>query len=127
MSTENKNDMLVNVKTIVRGVHLPIGNNNDNNNNIYNNLSLKECYTWLKGWKAAPTHTVTGIEELHQQLLPTKIYHQKKSEVNTTDDIMCRMCGEKPACLAHVLAGCSVLAQTKYLSRHNAALKNTIL
>ena len=33
------------------------------------------------------------------------------------------MCGEKPECLAHVLAECSVLAQTKYLSRHNAALK----
>ena len=97
-------------------------------------LSLKECYTWLKGWKAAPTHThkgwkaapthtIAGIEELHQQLLPTKIHHQKKTGVNTTDDIMCRMCGEKPECLAHVLAGCSVLAQTKYLSRHNAALK----
>ena len=87
-------------------------------------LSLKECYTWLKGWKAAPTYTIAGIEELHQQLLPTKIYHQKKTGVNnTTDDIMCRMCGEKPECLAHVLAGCSVLAQTKYLIRHNAALK----
>ena len=36
---------------------------------------------------------------------------------------MCRMCGGKPECLAHVLAGCSVLAQTKYLSSHNAALK----
>ena len=86
-------------------------------------LSLKECYTWLKGWKAAPTHTIAGIEELHQQLLPTKIYHQKKTGFNTTDDIMCRMCGEKPESLAHVLAGCSVLAQTKYLSIHNAALK----
>ena len=43
--------------------------------------------------------------------------------VPTTDDIMCRMCGEKPESLAHVLAGCTVLAQTKYLSRHNAALK----
>lgn len=83
---------------------------------------MKECYTWLKGWKAAPTHTIAGIEELHQQLLPTKIYHQKKTGVNTTDDIMCRMCGEKPECLAHVLTGC-VLAQTKCLSRHNAALK----
>ena len=86
-------------------------------------LRLKECYTWLKGWKAAPTHTMAGIEELHQQLLPTKMYHQKKTGFNTTDDIMCRMCREKPECLAHVLAGCSVLAQTKYLSRHNAALK----
>ena len=86
-------------------------------------LSLKECYTWLKGWKAAPTQTIAGLEELHQQLVPTKIYHQKKTGVNTTDDIMCRMYGEKSECLAHVLAGCSVLAQTKYLSRHNAALK----
>ena len=86
-------------------------------------LSLKECYTWLKGWKAASTHTIAGIEELHHQLIPTKIYHQKKTGFNTTDDIMCRMCGEKPECLAHVLAGRSVLAQTKYLSRHNAAFK----
>ncbi|XP_015769818.1 PREDICTED: uncharacterized protein LOC107348309 [Acropora digitifera] len=75
--------------------------------------SLKECYTWLKGWKAAPTDTIAGIEELHQELLPTKIYHQKKTGFNTTDDIMCRMSGEKPECLAHVLAGCSVLARTK--------------
>ena len=29
----------------------------------------------------------------------------------------------KPECLAHVLARCRVLAQTKYFSRHNAALK----
>ena len=78
-------------------------------------LSLKECYTWLKGWKAAPTHTMAGIEEL-QQLLPIKIYHQKKT-------VDCRMCGEKPECLAHLLAGYSVLARRKYLSRRNAALK----
>ena len=57
-------------------------------------LGLKECYTCLKGWKATATHTIVGIEELHQQLLPTKIYHQKKTGVNTTDDTMCRMCGE---------------------------------
>ena len=30
-------------------------------------LSLKECYRWLKGWKAAPTHAIPGIEELQQQ------------------------------------------------------------
>ena len=86
-------------------------------------LSLRECYTWLKVWKAAPTHMIAGIEELYQQLLPTKIYHLKKTGVNTTDDVMCRMCRGKSESLAHVLAECSVLAQTKYLSRHNAALK----
>ena len=36
---------------------------------------------------------------------------------------MCRMCGKGPECVAHVLGGCSSLAQTKYLERHNAALK----
>ena len=58
-------------------------------------LSLKECYTWLKGWKAALTHMIAGIKELYQQLLPIKVYHLKKTVVNTTDDIMCRTCGEK--------------------------------
>ena len=33
------------------------------------------------------------------------------------------MCGKAPECVAHVLGGCSSLAQTKYLERHNAALK----
>ena len=80
----------------------------------------------MKGWKAGPTHTIAGIEELHQQLLSTKIYHQKKTGFNTTDDIMCGMCGEKPECLAHELARCSVLAQTKYLSRQ-CSTQNAIL
>ena len=33
------------------------------------------------------------------------------------------MCGKVPECIAHVLAGCSSLAQTKYLERRNAAMK----
>ena len=36
---------------------------------------------------------------------------------------MCRMCGKSPESVPHVLAGCGTLAQTKYLARHNAALK----
>ena len=40
---------------------------------------------------------------------------------------MCRMCGKAPECVAHVLGGCSSLAQTKYLERHNAALKVAVL
>ena len=35
---------------------------------------------------------------------------------------MCRMCGKAPECVVHMLAGCSSLAKTKYLERHNAAL-----
>ena len=36
---------------------------------------------------------------------------------------MCRMCHECPESIAHVIAGCSALAQTKYVARHNGALK----
>ena len=40
--------------------------------------------------------------------------------INTTRDVSCRMCGKVPET---VVAGCSALAKTKYLARHNAALK----
>lgn len=33
------------------------------------------------------------------------------------------MCHECPESIAHVIAGCSALAQTKYVARHNGALK----
>ena len=36
---------------------------------------------------------------------------------------MCRMRGKIPESFAHVLGKCSSLAQTKYIERHNAALK----
>ena len=36
---------------------------------------------------------------------------------------MCRMCSKVPESLANVLARLSSLAQTKYMERHNAALK----
>ena len=38
-------------------------------------------------------------------------------------EITCRLCGKVPETLVHVLAGCSAMAQSKYLERHSAALK----
>ena len=61
--------------------------------------------------------------ELYEQLLPTRVYAAYKTGTSDRNNIMCRMCGKAPECIAHVLAGCSSLAQTKYLERHNAALK----
>ena len=82
-----------------------------------------DCFTWLSKWKSAPVHTVAGIYELYQQLLPTKLYHQSKTKTLTTSDATCRMCGKGPESLPHVISGCGALAQTKYMPRHNAALK----
>ncbi|PFX24876.1 hypothetical protein AWC38_SpisGene10518 [Stylophora pistillata] len=47
--------------------------------------SMSEC-------KTAPTHTIAGLLELYQQLLPTKVYHQKRRGTHTSEDVKCRMC-----------------------------------
>ena len=75
----------------------------------------------MKDWSSAPTHTVAGMIELHEQLLPTKVYTTQKTKT-TQGDVSCRLCG-KAETLPHILSGCSTLAQSKYLDRHNAALK----
>ena len=36
---------------------------------------------------------------------------------------MCRLCGMAADSVGPILAGCSALAQSKYLQRHNAVLK----
>ena len=61
--------------------------------------------------------------ELYEQLLPTKLYTKEKTQTSTDGEVLCRLCGKVAESVAHVLAGCSSLTQTKYLYRHNAALK----
>ena len=58
-------------------------------------------------WKNAPTHTIAGVQELYQQLLPTKVYYNRKAKSQVT--------------VQYILSGCSALAQTKYGQRHSNA------
>ena len=44
-------------------------------------------------------------------------------QTSTDGEVLCRLCGKVAESVAHVLAGCFSQAQTKYLYRHNAALK----
>ena len=39
----------------------------------------KDCFACISEWKTAPTHTVAGIHELYQQILPTKIYNARNT------------------------------------------------
>ena len=66
---------------------------------------------------------VTGLQDLYQQLLPTKLYTGKKIKTTNHQYYPCRMCGKGQGSVAHVLAGCSAIAQTKYLERHNNVLR----
>ena len=83
----------------------------------------RSCFDWLKEWKTGHSNTIAAAQELYQQLLPTKLYHHKTTGINTSHDVLCRMCGKCPESVPHILSGCSTLAQTKYPARHNSALK----
>ena len=62
-------------------------------------------------------------QELYRQLLPTQLYASRKTMTHTGGDEKCRLCRRAQESVAHVVSGCSVLVQTLYLTRHNAALK----
>ena len=80
-------------------------------------------FAWLKEWRSCPLNVITGMFELYEQLLPTKLYHSQKTRTIPVNDVQCRLCNKVPESVAHVLSGCSALVQNKYLARHNAALK----
>ena len=49
-------------------------------------LSADGCFAWLSGWACALTHTITGVIELYEQLLPTRVYAAYKT--GTLDQIL---------------------------------------
>ena len=55
-------------------------------------------------------------------MLPTKVYYNRKTKSQVTDE-QCHLCGDSLENVQHILSGCSALAQTKYLQRHNSAFK----
>ena len=86
-------------------------------------LKLEECFAWLSSWKNAPTHTIAGVQEVYQQLLPTKVNYNRKTKSQVTDE-KCRLCGDSLENVQHILSGCSALAQAKSLRQiHNNAFK----
>ena len=73
--------------------------------------------------KNCPSHTIAGLVELYEQLLPTRVYMSQKTHKSMEGEVVCRLYGKAPESMAHTLSGCSALAQSNYLSRHDAALK----
>ena len=86
-------------------------------------LSTSGCFWWLTEWKSCPTHTIAGMFELYEQLLPTRLSACQKTHTSLESEAWCRLCGKAPESVAHILSGCGALAESKYLSRHDSALK----
>ena len=81
-----------------------------------------ECFERVEDC-ADSHHSGTAGTIPFQQLLPTKVCHQKKTGTHRSEDVKCRMWGKAAKTQAQVLAGFGALAQSKYMIRHNAALK----
>ena len=64
----------------------------------WDDADVTGCFSWLCHWKAVPAHTVAGVYELYQQLLPIKIYQQYKTKTSNNTYVKCRMCGKAMEC-----------------------------
>ena len=80
-------------------------------------------FSWLKQWRTCLTYVLAGVYELYEQLLRTRVYQAKKTRTGPGDRTLYGLCAEAPETVAHILAGCLALVQSKYLQRHNAVLK----
>ena len=73
-------------------------------NNRWEDDDLNTGYfNWLSKWKTAPSHTIADVHEHYQELLPTKLYHHKKTRTNSNPDVQCRLCGKTKESVSHIL------------------------
>ncbi|PFX14830.1 hypothetical protein AWC38_SpisGene20986 [Stylophora pistillata] len=47
----------------------------------------RSCFSLLCEWRTAPTYTIAALEELYQQLLPTKVYSTRKAKTSGDSDV----------------------------------------
>ena len=64
-------------------------------------VKMEEFFAWLSSWKNAPTHTIAYVQELYQQLLPTKVCYNRKTKSQVTDKKMLPMQGFPGEWAAH--------------------------
>ena len=77
----------------------------------------EECHTWLK--QNLHARKTSSIMMMLEQMVETKSW---KVSRGLTQDKRCRVCHERDETIEHIIAGCKVLANSEYLSRHNRAL-----
>ena len=80
------------------------------------NVSTSQTYQWLRsaGLKAETEGLLFAAQD---QSLPTNNYKTNISKVTTND--LCRICKNNKETIDHLIAGCSTIAPTEYLERHN--------
>ena len=69
---------------------------------------------------SAVSGTIADAQELYQHLLPSKVYHQRRTGLNPLPNVTSRTRDRSQNSTSHVLDGCSGLAKTKYLAQDNS-------
>ena len=87
---------------------------------IENITKKTNAYSWLKEANLK-IQTEALMIAAQDQSLNTKAHKTHIMKIST--DPRCRMCGSADETVAHILAGCSQLAGTQYLARHNEVAK----
>ena len=77
----------------------------------------EECHLWLK--QKLHGRKTSSIMAMLEQMVETRSW---KTARGLTQDKRCRVCYERDETIEHLVAGCKVLANNEYLSRHNRAL-----
>ena len=77
----------------------------------------QECHVWLSR-NLNPAKTA-AIMTMLEQMVETGSWKETRG---LTDDGSCRICTQHSQTLEHLVAGCSRLANSEYLTRHNRAL-----
>ena len=80
------------------------------------NVSLHHTNNWLKS-SGLKSETEGLILAAQDQSLATKNYKTNVSKTQTDDK--CRLCKEKTETIDHIISGCSAIAATEYMARHN--------
>ena len=57
--------------------------------------------------------------ELYEQLLRKRLYACQKTHMDMMGEVTCRLCNKAPESVAHVLAGCTALAQNEFVTWHD--------
>ena len=85
-----------------------------------NHIDTEKSNSWLNSstLKRATESTICAIQE---QAITTN--YIKKHIHHTTDDDLCRVCRSAKETIHHIVSGCTALAPTKYLKRHNDLAK----
>ena len=81
---------------------------------LYKELE-QECHVWLSQ-NLNPEKTA-AIMTMLEQMVETRSWKEGRGLI---DDVRCKICNQHSETVEHLVAGCTKLANSEYITRHNS-------